>query len=133
VVDKIEVLERKRANSKRLRSNPEYQQYEKDYSRQYRQSVKVKKQRVKNQTRYDLKRKFGITPEQKQEMLENQNYACAICKTTEPRGRGDWHVDHNHTTGKVRGLLCALCNVGLGSFKDQPLFLQSAIDYLNRN
>lgn len=58
--------------------------------------------------------------------LENQK-TCAICQS-KPRAR--LHIDHNHKTGKYRGLLCDNCNLGLGHFKDSPTLLALAIEYL---
>ena len=63
---------------------------------------------------YLLKRKYKLTPEERQAMIEEQNGACEIC------GEVLWdklEVDHNHTTGKVRAMLCHLCNSGLGMFR----------------
>lgn len=58
---------------------------------------------------------------------------CDICRGTEPGQYGTWHIDHDHTTGNVRGLLCHYCNVGLGNFKENPASLQNAIEYLGLN
>lgn len=63
--------------------------------------------------RAHLKRLYGITPEDFDAMLAAQGGCCAICGTDTPRGRGRFHVDHCHTTGRVRGLLCTLCNTSL--------------------
>lgn len=63
-------------------------------------------------------------------MMADQNYACAICGES-IRGRA--HVDHNHKTDEVRGLLCFLCNAGLGMFKDNIRLLAAAIVYLERS
>lgn len=63
--------------------------------------------------------------------LELQDNRCAICKTDES-GLSDWCADHCHTESKARGLLCVKCNAGLGYFKDNIEYLQSAIDYLNK-
>jgi hypothetical protein len=83
---------------------------------------------------YDLKRFYNITIEQFEEMKSSQNGKCAICKTTEPKGRHNvFAVDHCHKTGKVRGLLCNKCNVGLGSFRDDIESLNCAVEYLNKN
>lgn len=81
-----------------------------------------------------LKRKFGITLEDYNLRLFNQKGCCAICNTHhtiihEKTGKS-LHVDHCHTTGKVRGLLCYQCNAGLGYFRDNTNYLQSAINYL---
>jgi len=61
--------------------------------------------------------------------LAVQGNVCAICKSSEPAGK-DWCQDHNHETNAPRGLLCVRCNAGLGYFKDNPEYLQSAIQYL---
>ena len=63
-------------------------------------------------------------------MRDSQNGRCAICKTDSPGGKGNWHLDHCHDSKNVRGLLCGTCNVGLGMFKDNPLLLAAAADYL---
>jgi len=78
-----------------------------------------------------LKCKYGITPEQYEEMLFRQNGVCAICSNVSSDGRR-LHVDHCHQTKRVRGLLCHDCNRGLGMFKDKLNYLQSAVDYLTK-
>ena len=76
--------------------------------------------------------KHGLTIAQYQEMLEKQEYRCAICKRLEgERGRPKLVVDHNHSNGEVRGLLCDPCNRGIGMLLDDPEILQNAIDYIN--
>jgi Recombination endonuclease VII len=76
-------------------------------------------------------RKYGITESDWDRLLASQGGLCAICRTDVPGGRGEsWHIDHCHTTNQVRGLLCHSCNVGLGSFHDDPERLSSAIAYL---
>jgi hypothetical protein len=79
---------------------------------------------------YHLKAKFGMTHEDYDRMLESQGFVCAICK--EPYEK-KYHIDHDHETGIVRGLLCDICNRGLGYFKDSSLRLSSAITYLSMN
>ena len=78
-----------------------------------------------------LKAKYGITPDEYERIFSTQGGACAICGTTSPVGRGEFHVDHCHSTGKIRGLLCHHCNVGLGNFRDSTQTLTQAISYLN--
>jgi hypothetical protein len=84
-------------------------------------------------TGYSLKRRYGITSQDYVELLNKQNNCCAICFTTACHTGRNFSVDHDHKTGKVRGLLCAHCNVGLGNFKDQTTLLQKAIEYLKEN
>jgi len=78
-----------------------------------------------------LQRRFGITIKQYEEMLASQNNSCAICKT--PQGDIALAVDHCHTTGKVRSLLCSDCNTMLGLCNDNTTVLQSAIRYLENH
>ena len=79
-----------------------------------------------------LKKSFGITIEQFDEMLRSQGFACAICGNGKPGGVGTFHVDHCHETKKVRGLLCHHCNTALGLFKDNLVILRSAMRYLKK-
>lgn len=77
-----------------------------------------------------LRRTYGITLEQYNEMYEAQNGLCAICgKSDEIEGRR-LAVDHDHNTGNVRALLCGICNRGLGSFQDNADLLVKATRYL---
>lgn len=76
-----------------------------------------------------LKRKFNLTPEQYDELLAAQNGRCAICETAPPSGTS-LDVDHDHPTGKVRGLLCRNCNQGVGKFRDDPFVMTAAQAYL---
>lgn len=79
-------------------------------------------------------RQYGITLDQYDLMVENQNGCCKICGTDDPGStRKRFSVDHNHETGEVRGLLCGSCNAALGLFKDSPTILQSAFNYLTTN
>lgn len=77
-----------------------------------------------------LKNKYGITKEQFEALLLKQNNVCSICSSPDPGPNGVFAVDHCHKTQKVRGLLCYLCNIGLGSFRDNRNFLSAAIKYL---
>jgi hypothetical protein len=78
-----------------------------------------------------LKRTYKITPEQYEQMFEAQEGLCAICRQPESEYRKHLSIDHNHATGKVRGLLCHDCNLGLGKFKDDTNRLKMAIMYLD--
>ena len=77
-----------------------------------------------------LKTKYGLTRKQYEQMLVDQRHGCAICASPDPGGRGEFHVDHDHVTRRVRGLLCTNCNSMLGRAKDSPSVLRHAADYL---
>ena len=88
--------------------------------------------RISTRYRKTLKAKYGLTVDQYMDMLEDQDYSCAIC------GKDDWgvrkpFVDHDHKTGEVRGLLCSTCNSGLGMFKDSKWLLLQAYNYLGKH
>ncbi len=81
-----------------------------------------------------LRRKYGITVSDYEEILKNQEYKCAICKTYNPgKRRGSWPIDHDHKTGKVRGLLCWSCNSALGLLKDSYELCEKAAEYLRKS
>ena len=75
-----------------------------------------------------VKRK-QLTTKEHDQLLADQGGKCAICGATEPAST-TWHVDHDHKTGRIRGLLCLHCNVGLGHFKDSETNLIAAAKYL---
>ena len=72
-----------------------------------------------------------VTEAQFNEMLTAQNSCCLICEKKFLTTR-DTHVDHDHITGKIRGLLCSSCNKGLGFFKDSVKSLELAIQYIKK-
>lgn len=76
-----------------------------------------------------LSRRYGISLDDFSRMLEEQNNSCWICEIEFPATRSI-KVDHCHDSGNVRGLLCHLCNTGLGSFQDQTVRLNRAVEYL---
>ncbi len=78
-----------------------------------------------------IKRRHGISLEQYKEKLAIQNNECAICQVKLLTSGHGTHLDHCHKTGQLRKFLCTNCNRGLGHFKDNPKFLETAIDYLN--
>jgi hypothetical protein len=80
------------------------------------------------------RRKYGITTEKYNTVLDKQKGVCAICGTKEKRSiRGaepELSVDHDHKTGEIRGLLCHRCNSGLGLFQEDLRILRRAVRYL---
>ena len=97
------------------------------------------KVRRRQYRRSALFRRYGITEEQYDEMWQEQEGCCAICgrhqdefnRTINGEEVIQWlAIDHDHESGKVRGLLCKPCNVGIGSLQDDIAILASAIEYL---
>ena len=78
-----------------------------------------------------LKQTYGIGIEEVKQMFISQGGTCAICMD-KFKSKRHMHVDHDHTTGKVRQLLCPRCNRGLGFFKDSDLLLQRAVEYVRK-
>ena len=80
-------------------------------------------------------KRYGLSAAEFAKMVERQSGLCAICGNV-PRGAHNFrsfHIDHNHATGAVRGLLCGSCNNGLGRFRDNPALLLKAAAYLERH
>lgn len=104
----------------------------KDYYRQYRENNKATI--LPKQKDCDLRKKFGITLEQFNQILEEQNGVCAICGKKETRVcRGTkcrLSVDHNHETGKIRELLCSNCNVMLAKCNENIEWLDKIKNYI---
>jgi hypothetical protein len=71
---------------------------------------------------------YGVTVEQYEDMFAKQSGLCAIC--LKDASRGTLNVDHDHETGRIRGLLCGHCNRGLGLLRDDPELLEEAARYL---
>lgn len=104
-----------------------------------------KRRGYKGNRERNLRTKFKIDSSDYLKLLELQEYKCKICgitleeykeaqKSTKINNVGqlrEFSIDHCHTTGKIRGLLCNSCNTGLGCFKDSSELLQKAIEYLN--
>ena len=112
-----------RAQAKARRSQPEVAARLKIYFKEYR---------LKNREAIRHKRmlaKFGIGSEDYAFMLGEQGGVCAICKRANDDGK-PLAVDHCHSTGKVRGLLCSNCNVGIGHLRDSPTIMKSASEYI---
>lgn len=114
-----------------VKNNPEKV---KEISERYRKTEKYRKTYVSNH----LRRTYGISYDDYFAIYSAQGEACAICGRSELRREQSGKrkqilplfVDHDHTTGKVRGLLCSKCNSGLGMFEDNIDSLITAISYL---
>ncbi len=82
-----------------------------------------------NLRRSSLQRKYGISVEDYDCLLQFQGGGCAICKQTETKKKR-LAVDHDHSTGKIRGLLCTRCNTAIGLLKDSIVLCENAAGYL---
>lgn len=98
------------------------------------------KEKVKGYQRIsNLRKNFGISVEEYEKRFKEQNGVCAICEQpetyihTQTGKPARLAVDHCHTTGKVRKLLCKSCNNGLGLFRDLPMLLEKAAAYLREH
>jgi hypothetical protein len=101
-------------------------------NRSYQQRYYAENQDAVSQRRREghRVRRYGVTPERFAQLLAGQGGKCAVCATPEPRGKSDWHVDHDHATGIVRGILCITCNIALGMLHDDPARCRKAAEYL---
>jgi hypothetical protein len=86
---------------------------------------RASRDRVGGARTYRLKRRYGMSAQEVDAMAASQGGLCALCREAPAE-----HVDHDHRTGRVRGVLCFNCNGGLGQFRDREDLLASAIAYL---
>ena len=86
--------------------------------------------------RYTQKYKYGLENGQFEALLKAQGYQCAICTKDLTKPNTSFPdracVDHNHTTGQVRGILCVACNTGIGHLQDNATLLRLAADYVEK-
>ena len=101
----------------------------KDHIKEYRDNGPYRAQTRNSQ----LKRTFGITLDDYNKMFMDQNGCCKGCDRHQSEFKRALCVDHCHKTGKIRGLLCDDCNVGLGRLRDNPQTLINLAEYLNYN
>lgn len=78
-------------------------------------------------------RKYGITFAQRDTIFEAQGRVCGCCGSPTPQGKRGWAMDHDHVTGRIRGVVCQKCNFGLGHFDDDPTKLHAAVRYLEKH
>lgn len=118
-----------------LLSNTDHlQKYRNDTKERYRKWCADNKDKCQqNRRRYDLKKLYGITLEAYNELSFKQNHRCAICGVEKSNLKNGLYVDHNHATGKARGLLCNNCNVGIGNLQEDVSILQKSIAYLQHH
>ncbi|AUV60620.1 endonuclease VII [Gordonia phage SteveFrench] len=87
-----------------------------------------------SRSEYRFQRKYGISMQEYDRMFDDQCGRCKLCGQSPEGSRySKLYIDHNHQTGKVRGLLCIECNFGLGKFKDNAELLDRASDYVRQD
>ena len=126
------------AKAARYRANPEptkarvrkWQAENRERVGEWRRLYAESGRKAENSRRYHLRKKYGLTVEEHDEMLAAQGGGCAICGRA-PRPDISLHVDHDHETGAVRGLVCFRCNNALGDLNDDPALLDRAATYLH--
>ena len=100
---------------------------------EYRGSLTQEERYIRNRNT-KLKRAYGITHDDYLLMLEQQNYKCACCGVdNKDSGAKGLVVDHNHTTGEVRQLLCSSCNTALGLLKEDEYIIDNLLEYVRKH
>jgi hypothetical protein len=140
--DPVKARQCAREGARRRRAtNPKIREKQHEYDiRHYAANKKAENERSRRQYQANrekireqkLKTKYGLSLNQWNQMFATQGGVCAICSIGAPGGNG-WCTDHCHTTGRVRAILCGHCNKGLGHFKDSPVFLRGAAEYLEKH
>lgn len=121
----------------------EHIEYKKQYAKQYylnnKERTKIKQKEYnknnkglsKKRSRKHTVKKYGLTLEQYNNLLNSQNQRCSICGRHQDELKQSLAVDHDHVSGKVRGLLCVRCNRAIGMLEDDIKLLKQAINYLS--
>jgi hypothetical protein len=112
-----------------------HEEYRKEHLKDYSENSKEWRKRnpdkyAEHQFKSNLKRLYGITPEQYYELYYLQDGNCAICGEHQSNLKKTLCVDHVHETGEIRGLLCHACNMAIGLLKDNPIIALNAYKYL---
>lgn len=92
--------------------------------------IKNRQKLIDKQKVYNMKKDYNLTIAAYEELVEQQNFRCALCERHVSELHKPLFVDHDHTTGKVRGLLCIRCNTSLGGLGDSVAGLLKALNYL---
>lgn len=96
-----------------------------EHYKKWRDNWRKTPKRVRWHLNWKCKTRYGITADEFDALSKTQGGRCAICNR-----EAKLVIDHNHDSGKVRGLLCNQCNVGIAQFKENPQFMVEEIDYL---
>ena len=132
--EKIVVDRRAAARENYANNKPSRREYYRAWAMNNKDKIKVYHAKASKETkrRYRIKSAYGISLERYEEILLSQSGACAICGT-QPQEGARLVVDHDHTTGAIRGLLCRKCNLGIGHLGDNLESLMKAVEYLKKS
>jgi hypothetical protein len=123
---KEKLLQYHREYNRKYKRDPKNKDKLREYDRQY------KRKYAKEHKRYNQKRnlrRYGLTIKEYDEILELQGGVCFLCK--KPPNRKKLAVDHNHSTGERRMLLCSACNLTVGVVESSPDYISRLLDYIN--
>jgi hypothetical protein len=109
-----------------------WQQQNSEHLNAYRREYRKRPERKRADRDAHLRRKFGMGIDEYERMFEAQHGVCAICGEARPEER-TLHVDHDHTTGAIRGLLCLRCNNAIRDFREEYGLFVRAANYLDRD
>jgi hypothetical protein len=124
-----------KTSKKQREANKKYYQQHKENAKKYRDNYKnVHKEEIKEKNRiYRLLKTFNLSIEEYNTLLSKQNNCCAICGINEHDLKHKLSIDHDHISGKIRGLLCNKCNSTLGFLSENLEFFDKAKEYLIKN
>jgi hypothetical protein len=126
--------EKERIKAKEYRLTDKYKETRRKWLENNREKIRERKKKAYKKWRNGggfRRLLYGVSQSEYEKRLEEQNYSCAICGKRQSELKQSLGVDHNHQTGKVRGLLCAGCNIRLGHVENIK-FLYKAEEYLNK-
>jgi hypothetical protein len=130
-LNRVKMAEWRARNPEKVReSNRKQRQKPGAKERNYAKTVEWRKANADKVRKQQIRHKYGLSGDQFDAMLQAQNWCCAICGTQLRFGLGGLTVDHCHTTGRVRGILCTQCNTGVGMFRENPATFTRALAYL---
>ncbi len=112
---------------KECQMTPKERWYKKNREKVVQKARDLRRTRPRHIAETVVKSIYGLLPDEFYSLLISQQGRCAICN--DPLYPGP-HIDHDHTTGAVRGLLCRLCNKGIGLLRDDPRIIEAALSYL---
>jgi hypothetical protein len=123
-------LYRELNKDKIAKNKKEWYENHKEYAKQKSREWNINnKDKVRD---YNLMKSYGISSEQYNQMMVQQDSKCAICGIHSDQQSKKFCVDHSHATGKIRSLLCHHCNAGLGMFKESEVVIINAAKYLEK-